>query len=279
MSVVRTARIHWLTPTSRQTNSAKPAFVFWALISLPTLTVLIGSVGDAVSSVVNWYTTWVGEHATALYDIFVALYQPHNRARDKIRDLIKNPNKNKDEDDQAADHGIHDVGDVENASVLPPDFDAQPFSSWQIDTLEHKYRPYIAIKAMQKIVDSLDDDPPKKYTYKEWTWLLKLIGEDETTEEGHRHVGRPLPDGMEVAEPVRENARQMWSWLGQESPLMSLAHGSEAKWMIRKLMEMLERDLKERADVRTEMELGYEAREKVDEAIEKDEPPSEPGDN
>ena len=43
-----------------QTNSAKPAFVFWALIALPTLTVLIGAIGDVVGDFVNWYTIWLG---------------------------------------------------------------------------------------------------------------------------------------------------------------------------------------------------------------------------
>ena len=43
-----------------QTNASKPAFVFWSLIALPTLTVLIGAIGDVVSGFVNWYTEWIG---------------------------------------------------------------------------------------------------------------------------------------------------------------------------------------------------------------------------
>ncbi len=39
-----------------QDNSAKPIFVFWSLVALPTLTVLIGNVGDAISSSVSSFT-------------------------------------------------------------------------------------------------------------------------------------------------------------------------------------------------------------------------------
>ena len=71
----------------------------------------------------------------------------------------------------------------------------------------------------------LDASPPRRYSFKEWTWLLKLLGEDETNEAGHRRVGQALPQGAEVATPIRTNEKQMWSWLGQESPLMSLEEG------------------------------------------------------
>lgn len=250
------------TTLCRQTNSAKPTFVFWALIALPTLTVLIGAVGDAVSVVVNWYTTWVGEHAEALYDIFVALYQPNNRARDKIRDLIRNPDNNKDPEDQVTDEGFHQISNLDSRHTVPLDINMDSFTQLQIETAEEKYRPYLMVRAAREIAKHLDCTPPKKYTFKEWTWLLKLLGEDEATEEGHRRVGSPLPDGMEVVNPVREGKHQVWSWLGQESPLMSLEEGSEPKWVLKRLMILLEKELKARAERHVERDIGPIAEEK-----------------
>ena len=247
---------------TRQTNASKPIFVFWALIALPTLTVLIGAVGDAVSAIVNWYTTWVGEHAEALYDIFVALYQPNNRARDKIKDLIRNPEKHKDPEDQITDDGFHQISNLDKRHTVPLDFNTEDFTHWQIEAAAEKYRPWLMLRAAQEILKHVDSDPPKKYTFKEWSWLLKLLGEDEGTEEGHRHIGQPLPEGVEVVNPVRENESQVWSWLGQESPLMSLEDGSEPKWVLKRLINLLEKELKARAERHVEREIGPIVKEK-----------------
>lgn len=221
-----------------------------------------------MSAVVNWYTTWVGEHTTALYDIFVALYQPNNRARDKIRDLIKNPNKNKDEEDQMDDGGLHDIAPVNDHRITPIDFDTRPFTEWQIEQAEEKFRPYITVKAMQKVLEHLGADPPKRYTYKEWAWILKLLGDDESIDEGHRRIGMPLPDGHMIVEPVRKHKHEVWSWIGQESPLMSLQDNSESRWMLMKLMHLLEVELKERSERHVERELGPGVSDKMEEIIE-----------
>lgn len=240
----------------RQTNSAKPVFVFWALIALPTLTVLIGSIGDAVSAFVNWYTTWVGEHAEALYDIFVALYQPNNRARDKIKDLIRNPDGKKDPEDQVPDQGFHQISNLERQHTVPLDLHTDSFTELQMRSVAEQYRPYIVVRAAQEILKQLDNDPPKKYTFKEWSWLLKLLDEDESTEEGHRRIGEPLAEGMEVVTPMREGSHQVWSWLGQESPLMSLEEDSEPKWVLKRLLNLLENELKARAERHIERDVG-----------------------
>ena len=245
-----------------QTNSGKPAFVFWAMIALPALTVLIGSVGDAVSAIVNWYTTWVGEHAEALYDIFVALYQPNNRARDKIKALIKDPDGKKDPEDMINDDGFHEIANVDNHRVIPRDLNTDDFTHWQIGLMEEKYRPAIMVKAGQKILEHIETN--KKYSFKEWSWLLKLLGEDESDEECHRIIGQPIPEGKEIVNPIRKHKHQIWSWLGQESPLMTLEDGSEPKWVLKRLMILLEKELSARAEGHVERDIGPLKRESVE---------------
>ena len=85
------------------------------------------------------------------------------------------------------------------------------------------------LKAADHILTKhLDADPPRKYSFKEWSWLLKLLGEDEADETRHRRVGQALPDDVKVVSPVNTGEKlegEVWSWLGQESPLMSLEEG------------------------------------------------------
>ena len=234
-----------------QTNSAKPAFVFWALIALPTLTVLIGAIGDVVSDFVNWYTLWVGTHTQDLWRIIKAI-----RTKETVKQAAKAAEKKAEKTELAAQDGFEKIANIERSRTVPLDFEMDGLSELQAAVAEETYRPFVMLKAAHKILDHLDADPPRRYTFKEWTWLLKLLGEDETDKEGHRRVGSPLPNGAEIVTPMRQEKHHVWSWIGQESPLMNLEDGSEPKWVLKRLMWSLEMDLKERADRRIEREIG-----------------------
>lgn len=220
---------------SPQTNSAKPAFVFWSLIALPTLTVLIGSIGDAVSSFVNWYTLWIGNHTQDLWrwvHILRAQKSSPKRALDTLRAEAAATMASAE---AAADEptGFHGIANVQHARTIPADLDfsADTLTEFQLAIAEETYKPFIMLKAAQTILGHLDEEAPRQYNYKEWTWLLKLLGEDERDESGHRRVGVAVPAGTEVVRPVSADggppgsARGVWSWIGQESPLMSLEEG------------------------------------------------------
>jgi len=106
---------------------------------------------------------------------------------------------------------------------------------------------------------------PKKYSFEEWAYFLKLLGEDERDVTYH---GRPpvnAPDHRprartgdadqagqadtqapgEVSD--RDNkATQIkkWSWIGHRSPLMG--GKDEAEWLLDKLFQRLEESLREK---------------------------------
>lgn len=202
-----------------QTNSAKPTFVFWALIALPTLTVLIGAIGDVVAAFTNWYTAWLGKNAQNLYSILEAVWQPHNKVMDNVR-RVRKENSEKSEEDS----GLRDIADISKREAVPQIFATNAVTSIAPELAEDMYRPFVMLKAAHTVMGHLDETPPRKYTYEEWTWLLSLIGEDEADHRGHRRVAVPLPDGLEVQAPMNEK-HQVWSWLGQESPLLSLEDG------------------------------------------------------
>ncbi|KAI1141549.1 voltage-gated potassium channel [Hypoxylon sp. FL0543] len=54
----------------------------------------------------------------------------------------------------------------------------------------------VLIDEISRVTKHLRHSPPRKYTFKEWAWYLRLIGEDESNAENHRPPERhPLPQG------------------------------------------------------------------------------------
>jgi potassium channel subfamily K len=233
-----------------QTNSAKPAFVFWSLIALPTLTVFIGSIGDAISDGVGNVTLWLSHHLPegtgALRDLKGAAHKKkkgdggaHQQA--KPAGFMSHPDGTDKSGDTEAHPDHHD-----------PSKDV-------IKQGGKHYKQLLIMKQMKQTIQHLDATPPRKYTYSEWCWILKLLGQDESSEEHHRsphevkkaqnagelngqtfdhgqaHAGQPESDGTVVP----------WSWLGHKSPLMSGI--DEPKWVLDRLMDALERELHEQA--------------------------------
>lgn len=88
----------------------------------------------------------------------------------------------------------------------------------------------------------LNSSPPRKYTFDEWAWYLKLVGEDESSAETHRApLTKPKGDG-EVA-MMDGNKDIKWSWIGNRSPLMG--NKEEAQWVLTRLTRTLDRELEE----------------------------------
>ena len=46
----------------------------------------------------------------------------------------------------------------------------------------------VLIEEIQRVTQHLKHHPPRKYTYQEWAWYLRLIGEDEADAERHRRA-------------------------------------------------------------------------------------------
>ena len=125
----------------------------------------------------------------------------------------------------------------------------------------------ILIDEITRVLHHLKSQPPRKYSYQEWVWYLKLIGEDESSAETHRkavpHVhGKRPPNGhhghrkdsqneesssseKEVLDETKEEDRtkQQWSWIGSRSPLMGSQE--EAEWILEKLTKRLGDELRD----------------------------------
>lgn len=235
-----------------QTNSGKPAFVFWSLLALPTLTVLIGSIGDAVSDFVSWATEMLGEHRDRITAAIKDFKDNRNLRKEQLTQAIEAEKPHDFTATQAhKDNNFDSLAQAEalNAvdNLLPDDFaNREMRDRAAAEAAGYAYRPYIIMKELRNVIEHLDASPPRQYTFAEWTWLLKLLGEDETMNEGHRRPGHPEDMDKEVSAPPRQAKHQAWSWMGQESPLMSM--GDEPKWVMKRLMAVLEEELKVRGD-------------------------------
>lgn len=225
-----------------QTNSGKPAFVFWSLIALPTLTVLIGSIGDAIGDFASTATKWVSQSTGSLLRV-VKRFEKRESQDSEETFVLKGVHP---------DNSFDSLAHAEALRLTTSQFSMTSDDAKELryrraaEAAGYAYRPYIIMKEIRNVIKHLDSDPPRKYTFAEWTWLLRLLDDDEANAEGHRVPGHPEHQQVDAVAPGHVQKKQAWSWMGQESPLMGT--DSEASWILKRLMENLERELRDRGD-------------------------------
>ena len=237
-----------------QDNSAKPVFVFWSLIALPTLTVLIGSVGDVISGGVSSFTLWLSENVPEKTGALSALKGGAAKSKKQggAFEEAKPPgfmSEGKAEQggigDETEARAVQSIGGHLQDSSNRRTPEAKHNSD--IDPVGKHYRRYLLMKEMKNVVQHMDASPPRQYSFAEWSWFLKLLGEDETSPEKHR---RPLDVKQSSIEQEAGTRKQSgdntkveeFSWLGPKSPLMGTI--DEPKWVLQHLMSTLETELK-----------------------------------
>lgn len=234
-----------------QDNTAKPVFVLWSLIALPTLTVLIGSVGGIINEGVNTLTLWIGESLPEKSRALSDMKGEVAKAKGRAFQSAKPPGFM--EEGKAADAGTGDQAHAEAVTGIIQTMQENHESDTGDGATGKQYRPYLLMKEMKNVVQHLDTTPPRKYSYAEWTWFLKLLGEDESDSSKHKnphtiHGAEVAADAAHRQEPAAEahdkkDQVQPWSWLGRRSPLLTTT--DEPQWVLERLMDALERELKE----------------------------------
>ena len=237
-------------------------FVFWSLLALPTLTVLIGSIGDIISEGVDIFTLWTSDHLPENIGALRALKSDANKAKkgkNGVFQQAKPPgfmsNSKAEEgsfDNKAEENAVKGMGQgMENAEGTNFRNNAE---KRDVDVAGKFYRHYLLVKEMKNVIQHIDAKPPRKYNYSEWTWFLKLLGEDESATSQHC---RPVDvqQALETEEnrgdaqagtPEENGKVENWSWLGQKSPLMSSI--DEPRWVLERMMSTLEKELKKMGD-------------------------------
>ena len=297
-------------------NSGKPVFVFWSFIAIPTLTILISNMGDTVVKAIRELTIYLGEitvlpgegstlrkvkkGATMLKDGTLPNHLNKNGEDAPDADLPTEESTGGVFLSEGARKGNHASTAQEAASrahqktvvdrlgseLGAEELDEAVTAREHGDKLAadtHLYH-YLLVKEIRNVMKDVSDNPSKKYSYHEWAWFLRLLGEDESdprfhrrpsTEQerregnsegrergeiqkgasGHRAAGEEKPDS-DSPDPTSggpEEKSTPWSWVGIRSPL--LGETEEAEWVLERLSERLEGELREqRINARRERE-------------------------
>ncbi|KAE9380596.1 voltage-gated potassium channel [Stipitochalara longipes BDJ] len=248
-----------------QSNSGKPFFVVWSLLAVPSLTILISNMGDTIVKGIRDLTLWIGNFTVLPGEqgVKATLKESANKMTrgrlfdDEIQEQppgmlgeSKREGENESDEDDGED-GHHRKNNPESAAQRVAGDHAKSETARAKkqgetgDEIPKSKRHYhvVLIKEIGKVMKHLNSSPPRKYTFDEWAWYLKLIGEDENSADTHRAALRkPRPDGEGLGAALADpNKNVKWSWVGNRSPLMG--NKEEAEWVLERLTTTLNREL------------------------------------
>ncbi|RYC80956.1 hypothetical protein BFJ63_vAg16156 [Fusarium oxysporum f. sp. narcissi] len=227
-----------LTPVS---NLGRSFYVFWSLLALPTMTILISNASDTVVRIVRDVTILIG-NVTIL---------PNDRGFGRnVKSLVSKITFGK----IFRDHSTGSDGTAASSKAIDQQLptDQPPFAISNSRSIQPHARlasclqnnlenlplgpdlQFLLMSEIRVIIDHLKESKPHHYTFDQWAWYLKLIGEDEHNPRTHCRINQQK-DGHNVSEK--------WSWIGNVSPLISSK--GESEWILGKLMDKLQSTLME----------------------------------
>ncbi|KIN01382.1 hypothetical protein OIDMADRAFT_145456 [Oidiodendron maius Zn] len=243
-----------------QSNSGKSFFVFWSMLAVPSLTVLISNMGDTIVKEIRDLTIWIGTFTVLPGEkgVIPTLKEAANTLTlgriftDMVKEtppgFLGETNK-RTRDDLESERETASVNDSESATGKDAQQEAKQAEEYaktndELPTSRRHYQS-ILIKEIGQVMRHLNSSPPRKYTFDEWAWFLKLIGEDESSSDLHRSpTEKPSKDGDDVGiAKAGDGGRLKWSWVDDRSPL--LGHKEEPEWVLERLTTRLDRELEE----------------------------------
>lgn len=197
-----------LSPLS---NAGRPFFVFWSLLSVPTMTILIGDLGDTVIGKFK-------RSASGLADFTVLPQKGVWRAVVDRHPWMVNwlhPRHGRDDPEDGSEDGM-------------PFGPAEAETSPTIDDLAEENPSFQDLakrltKVIRKTANDVKEKRKKHYSYEEWVGFTQLI----------RFTASD-------AEKKADDERLIeWDWIGEHSPMM--AEQSEAEFVLDRLCESMHR--------------------------------------
>ncbi len=226
-------------------NSGKAFFVLWSLLAVPTLTIVISNMGDTVVKAIRDLTLYLGEFTVLPGDAPVRDRVKQVAARTTGGKLFGEgidfkeppgllPDSSRTDSEKGAAGGPGAAAtDFLAAQVEDEDLKEAREAEARGDKLGgdiHRYH-YLLVKEFRNVMKHLNESPPRKYSYEEWAWFLKLMGEDESRSASHRTAPVKVkndtdtkPDMQQAQTDDDEGGMRAWSWLGNRSPLVRIRH-------------------------------------------------------
>lgn len=298
-----------VTPIS---NAGKSFFVFWSLLTLPTMTVLISNAGDTVVKFIRDATLQLGNITILPGDLgFMGslkhilntltcgrLFPEHwSSTADLPSEFMAYVSSPSDEENNGEKDHEQETGDRGRSTMPGPDSsrlgaEQNPSQTSRVrapSTFTSKVRRslsrlrdplmdnlpigtdfhFLLITEIQVVTQHLRETPSRKYSFEEWAWYLKLIGEDERDPGNHR---TPKPkdhkrnsrqphrrhhrssrqekkafkenqkaEENQLAKGVDDDGELTWSWVGNRSPLAGSQ--DESEWILDRLTNRLKESL------------------------------------
>lgn len=293
-----------------QSNAGKAFFVVWSLLAIPSLTILISDMGDTI---VKWFSdiaNWLGsltilpgpesatrnvkgflENLNEKTEKFIAMYTPFGK-HDGRRHLQRMDAREHEE------QMLESLAEMLEQHIEQDEYEEAMKSESRGASLErdmHFYN-YVLSSELRRVQQDLSASPPKQYSWHEWEYFLKLMGDDRAEQDdsngegddafvpgplragasfreaarpdcdydgnveekdegigdkdgpvdrktelrGHSHGAR-IKDKFKLHRRPTEDPLSDWSWLSEESPLMSM--NTECEWIMEHLSATLVREL------------------------------------
>jgi potassium channel subfamily K len=242
-----------------QSSSGKAFFVFWSLLAIPSLTILISNMGDTVAKEIRDVALLLGN--LTIFPGEEGIKTTLKRATSKFTKeklFGKRTGETSCITFARKNHSAHtsqnpDLGSASNAapSLVLQVEEVGENSKSKAFLKNRKGLRYLLIKEIVKVMKHVNNSPPRKYTFEEWEWYLKLLGLAGLGTCAHwMPPGGQKFDGEELGTIVCEcgdrtrevaKKRVKWSWVGNRSPLMW--NKEEPEWLLERLTKMLEREL------------------------------------
>jgi potassium channel subfamily K len=229
------------TPSS---NAGKAFFVFWTLLAVPTLTILISNMGDTVIKAFKDLTIWIGS-----LTVFPDQGGLATTLKVGIKRLQKGKLYKKDESEKKSTGATKQaLLDRLTKHIEDEELGEAEEAGEHGDPLErdiHFYH-FVLAKELRQLMQDVEASPPKEYTYEEWSYYLRLLGQYEDDPANHRkpRVENTRDNGSkpDIGTAAGADDDQSWSWLGIRSPLMG--NKNEAQWLLQRLSATLEQELR-----------------------------------
>lgn len=281
-----------------KSNAGKSFFVFWSLIALPILTILISNAGGTVVKFMNEVTIRLGsitllpgrggiKHNAKrlIHQLSCGRLYP-GPGTDVARDLengtiqtgqVSTVETSKSKG-KSTNQSFHEKVVLDRKGSMSKT--AEPSRSYALhitnpDSWHHPAHTrlddlptgddlhLLIISEIQALSKHVQEDKPRRYTFEEWAWYLRLVGEDERDplthrkarpkdrtahrKRGRKHRGSKKSSRQrlethdshnELQQPHEANGEPLkWSWVGYENPL--LGGQEESEWILEKLIDRL----------------------------------------
>lgn len=212
---------NYLTDFHPDSNSGRAFFVVWSLLAVPSLTILISNMGDTIVKYFSDFSIWIGSITVLPGD--KGFRATAEGVLERISNLVSAgakgftapgllgdaPNGHRIQHAQRMSADEHEkrmmdqlaerlTSHLENEELAEAKSAEQQGDELQRDI--HFYH-YVLARELRNIQKDLNANPPKKYTWPEWEYYLKLMGNEDDPKDypGQRHPDIMVPDELRIA--------------------------------------------------------------------------------